>query len=33
MEVLLTAVSYAIVASGLALAGYVMIHWIGSARH
>lgn len=33
MEVLWTAVSYAVFASGVALAGYVMIHWIGSARH
>jgi hypothetical protein len=33
MEVLWTAVSYAIVASGAALVGYVIIHWIGSVRH
>jgi hypothetical protein len=33
MEVLWTAVSYLIFASGVALAAYVMIYWIGSARH
>ena len=33
MDVLWTAVSFAIFASGLALAGYVMIRWIGSVRH
>jgi hypothetical protein len=33
MEVLWTAVSYAVFASGVALAGYVIIHWIDSTRH
>jgi hypothetical protein len=32
MEILWTTVSYAVVASGLALAGYIVARWFASAR-
>jgi hypothetical protein len=33
MEVLWTTVSYAVFASGLAIAGYIVARWIASGRH